>query len=180
MMQFEVFAQGQNGASAVTDGVFDVGAEFGKGLAVALGDKHRVVAKALVAALLCGDAAIDDALKKKFAAIVNIGNGGAETGIAVRVALQFLEQECGVGFRIVVVGVGIARRVNTGPTAERLHLQTRIVGKTVVTIVGKDELRLEQGVTLKGIGCFGNIAEAIYFVKAEHLILTSEYGTNLR
>ena len=128
MMQFEVFAQGQNGASAVTDGVFDVGAEFGKGLAVALGDKHGVVAKALVAALLCGDAAIDDALKQKFAAIVNIGNGGAETGIAVRVALQFLE----------------------------------------------------QGVTLKGIGRFGNIAEAIYFVKAEHLILTSEYGTNLR
>ena len=178
-MQFEVFAQGHDGAGAVADAILNVGAEFGKGLVVALGDKYGVVAETLVATFLRGDATIDNAVEEEFAAAVDIGNDGAEAGIAVRVALQFFEQELSVGFGVVAVGIGIARRVNARASAECLYFKARIVGKAVVAVVGIYKLRLEQGVTLERFGGLGNITKTVNIVEAEHLILTSEYRTNL-
>ena len=54
-----------HGARSVTDGVFHIIAQFGKGESVAFGLEDRVVAEALSSPTLCDDAATHDAFKEK-------------------------------------------------------------------------------------------------------------------
>ena len=63
IFNFQFLTEFLCGAGSVTNLVLDVGAQFGKGLVVAVGTEDGVVAEALCPTPLAGDLAIDNAFK---------------------------------------------------------------------------------------------------------------------
>lgn len=135
-----------DGSGTVADAVFDVGAEFGEGLGVAVGDEERVVAKTAGATLLGDDAASDDAVEVVLFAAQKQSDAGAEgggpRGGADRICgdgrcsgrmsgegTETVEEGVHVGFVLgggggAAVDGGVAGRIDARFAAQGIDLQT--------------------------------------------------------
>ena len=129
----------------MTDAVLHVHTQFGKRLAAAFfGTEYGVVAETLGSALSFCNATIHDALKEMLlASFVDVGNGGAEAGVAVVLACQFCEQLACIGFGVLAVGIGIACRMHARAAAEGFHFKSRVVGKAGQGVAFVHVARLE-------------------------------------
>ena len=68
----------------------------------------------------------------------------------------------------------VAGGVNARGTVEGSHFQSGVVCKTVDAVVLEDEARLLQGVSLEGVGGFGDVLMAAYVCESEHLEVIAE------
>ena len=140
----------------MADGVFYFVAQLGKGLVVAIGLEDGVVAEALGAPLLLGDLAVATAFEVIGFAVEVQRNAGAEGRLAVGLPLHGSQHLVDV----VLVGAmltGITCRIDTWGTVQGFHLEARVICEAVHVVLVRDEVRLDLGVALDGVGVFDDI-----------------------
>ena len=157
------------GAPTVADGVFHFVAQLGKGLVVAIGLEDGVVAEALGAPLLLGDLAVATAFEIIGFTIQIQRDAGAEGRLAVGLPLHGSQHLVDV----VLVGAmltGITCRIDTWGTVQGLHLEARVICEAVHVVLVRDEVRLDLGVALDGVGILDNVFMATDVVEAQDLV----------
>ena len=112
-----------------------VGGKLGEGLVVSVRDEERIIAEALDSCRLFGDmpwaVSVDD---KLLASRIDKGAAAGEARGAVLYALEVLQEKRVVRGRVAGLA-GIARAVHARSTAERLDLETGIVGHAPLAFV---------------------------------------------
>src|SRR5437870_3112700 len=120
-------------------------AELGDRARLAVGDEHRVVAEAFRAARRVGDPTLEHA---RPAYLASVGCERDELrDIARAPVADTLELAEELGDRGCALG-GVARRVQTGASGERMHLDARVLADRPALCVGERaaELRFRAGV----------------------------------
>ena len=152
--------------------VFHLFSEFGEALVVAVGDKDRVVAEALVAMLLVGYSAFYDSFETVLARAHWVAafhlyerDDGAEPSLAVCVVTELAEQLPHVGLAVVVGAFGVACRVTPWLTVESVNLKPRVVGETVYVILVEYIFGLLVRVGLQRVASLRNVLMAPYVGK---------------
>ena len=180
----------------MADGVFDVCPQFAEGLVIAVGTEDRVIAEAPYPTPLTHNLTIDDTFEQMFLGdaataartdvlLLDQGDDGAETGLAVVFVREFAEQTGHIGFAVVALGgraygtygaygirgshAGIAGTVNAGSTAKGFYLEAGIVGEAVYMVVVIDIMCLLQGVFLQRLSRLWNILMAPDVGERQHL-----------
>ena len=129
------------GTAAVADAVLSGGTHLRKGLVVAVGEEHRVVAEAVGTALFRQDNAVHATFEEVGLPVEDERDDGLETGAAVSYTLHLAQQ-----FQhVVLVGAalaGIAGGLDPRTAVQSQHLQPRVVGKAVATVMVGDILCL--------------------------------------
>ena len=70
---------------------------------------------------------------------------------------------------------GITRGVNSRCSVQCCNLKSGIIGKTVIAVMLLDVTGFLEGVSLKSIGCLGDIFVAVYVIQREHLEAVTQY-----
>ncbi len=157
------------GAPTVADGVFHFVTQFGEGLVVAVGLEDGVVAEALGAALLLGDASVAAALEIIGFTIQIQRDAGAEGRLAVGLALHGGEHLVDI-FLVGAMLTGITCRIDTWGTVQGLHLEARVICEAVHVVLVRDEVRLDLGVAFDGVGILNDVLMATDVVEAQDLV----------
>lgn len=168
----------------MTDAVLLLGSHLGKGVLKAIRTEDRVVAEALCPTPLCCYLASNDTFKEVFLLdagaatgthilLLDEGDDGAETCLAVVLVVEFAQQASHIGLAVVTGSIGlhagIAGAVDAWGTIQRFHLETRIIGKAVQMIVVIDIACLLQGILFEGLARLRDIHIAADVLEREHL-----------
>ena len=163
----------------MTDVILDVVAQLGEGLRISLRLEDGVIAKSTVAPFLFRNCTTDDALEEMLLPLPDERDCGAELRLAVCHALQFVQQLAHIGFRIVAFAAGITSGIDTRCTSEGLHFESRIVGKTVQSVVAVNVCGLLGIITLQRIGGFGDVGIATDILQTQNLYSLAQYRPDL-
>ena len=176
----KIFEQCASGTAAMAYCIFFFGRGFGKTLVPALGHKYGVVTKSTLTARSSENTTLHLALKHHRSITLQQGDNSAETGFAVVNTLKIFQQQGSVGGGIMTLAGSIAGRVHTGRTAQGINLKAGIVGKTVISVMFLHPLSFQQGITLEGIGGFGNIIMTVYIGQRQYFISFTHYLPEFR
>ena len=171
--------------------VFNIIAEFGESLVIAVGLEDRVVAETFRARTLGRYLPFYYSFKEKF---LSFGNAISELlpdsrrlheanhcfamRFAVVLALQFLQQYGHVRLAVMAftltVYSGIARAVYSRLAISRLDLKTCVVGEARYIVFSVNILRLLPCVSCEGFACLRYVLVAVYVVKRKYAKPLSE------
>ena len=165
------------GAPTVTDGVFHFEAQLGKGPVVAVGLEDGVVAEALGAALLLGDATVATTFEVIGFAVKVQRDAGAESGLAVGFPFHGGEHLVDIVL-VAAMLAGKTSRIDARRTAQGLHLEACVVGEAVHMELVGDKVRLDLGGAFDGVGILDDVLMAADIFEAQDLIASfRESGT---
>ena len=162
----------------MADGVFLVGSGFGKGYVPSLRLKYRVITKAFRAATMGQYTTLNDSFKRMSLAVADKAYHGAKACTAIGYAIHSGEQLFHIRLRVMTLA-GIAGAHHAGSASKRLHFESCIVGKAVISIVLFDPVSLDSSVFLEGCACLRYIVIAANIAQSEHLIATLHQPAHL-
>ena len=102
----------------------------------------------------------------------------AESSATILLALHIVEQQASVGLEVVTVG-GVACRVNTRRSVQRVNLQTRVVGKAVQPRALVEIAGLLAGIAFECRGRLGNILRNAHLAGCYQFVAVAKYGLYL-
>ena len=158
----KIFEQCASGTAAMAYCIFSSAEASAKLLSQPSGMNTGSYPNPPLTARSCENTSLDLALKHHRSITPQQGDNSAETCFAVGNTLKIFQQQGSVGGGIMTLAGSIAGRVHTGRTAQGINLKAGIVGKTVISVMLFHPLSFQQGITLKGVGGFGNIIMTVY------------------
>ena len=130
------------------DSVFLIRTHLCKTLAAICGNKDRVIAETLCSMTFKGYASLSGAGKGIFPVTILEGYDGGETCRPVGTTPEPFKQKVHIGVRIACTA-GIACRIDSRLSAKGIDHQTRVIGKTRISISLRDPTGFLESILLK-------------------------------
>ena len=175
----EIASQALDSTSAVAHRILLLTTQLGESLLASFGAKDGVIAEAMVTGALERDLAIDCALEEVRPVLIDKGDDGTEAGTTWgRYPLETLQKESNILFEGSMLPCE-ARRVDPRSSVKSLDLEPRIIGEAIEPVALPDVTRLDESISLQGIGGLRDLLMTPDVSETDHLQTSREEGTNL-
>jgi len=175
----EIASQALDSTSAVAHRILLLTTQLGESLLASFGAKDGVIAEAMVTGALERDLAIDCALEEVRPVLIDKGDDGTEAGTTWgRYPLETLQKESNILFEGSMLPCE-ARRVDPRSSVKSLDLEPRIIGEAIEPVALPDVTRLDESISLQGIGGLRDLLMTPDVSETDHLQTSREEGTDL-
>lgn len=175
----EIAGEALDSTSAVAHRILLLTTQLGESLPASLRTEDGVIAEAMVTGALERDLAIDCALEEVRPVFVDKGDDGTEASTTWgRYTLETLQKEGYILFEGSMLPCE-ARRVDPRCSVKSLDLEPRIIGEAIEPVALPDVTRLDESITLQGIGGLRDLLMTPDVSETDHLQTSREEGTDL-
>ena len=175
----EIAGEALDSTSAVAHRILLLTTQLGESLLASLGAENGVIAEAMVSGALERDLAIDCALEEVRPVLIDKGDDGTEAGTTWgRYPLETLQKESNILFEGSMLPCE-ARRVDPRCSVKSLDLEPRIIGEAIEPVALPDVTRLDESISLQGIGGLRDLLVTPDVSETDHLQTPREEGTDL-
>ena len=175
----EIASEALDSTSAVAHRILLLTTQLGESLLASLRTEDGVITEAMVTGALERDLAIDCALEEVRPVFVDKGDDGTEASTTWgRYTLETLQKEGYILFEGSMLPCE-ARRVDPRCSVKSLDLEPRIIGEAIEPVALPDVTRLDESITLQGIGGLRDLLMTPDVSETDHLQTSREEGTNL-
>ena len=175
----EIAGEALDSTSAVAHRILLLTTQLGESLLASLRTEDGVIAEAMVTGALERDLAIDCALEEVRPVFVDKGDDGTEASTTWgRYTLETLQKEGYILFEGSMLPCE-ARRVDPRCSVKSLDLEPRIIGEAIEPVALPDVTRLDESITLQGIGSLRDLLMTPDVSETDHLQTSREEGTDL-
>ena len=175
----EIAGEALDSTSAVTHRILLLTTQLGESLLASLGTEDGVIAEAMVTRALESNLSIDSTLEEVGPVLIDKGDDGTEAGTTWgRYTLKTLQKEGNILFEGSMLPCE-ARRVDSRSSVKSLDLEPRIIGKAIEPVALPDVTRLDESISLQGIGGLRDLLMTPDVSETDHLQTSREEGTDL-
>jgi len=175
----EIAGEALDSTSAVTHRILLLTTQLGESLLASLGAENGVIAEAMVTRALESNLSIDSTLEEVGPVLIDKGDDGTEAGTTWgRYTLETLQKEGYILFEGSMLPCE-ARRVDPRCSVKSLDLEPRIIGEAIESVALPDVTRLDESITLQGIGSLRDLLMTPDVSETDHLQTSREEGTDL-
>ena len=175
----EIASQALDSTSAVTHRILLLTTQLGESLLASFGAEDGVIAEAMVTRALESNLSIDSTLEEVGPVLIDKGDDGTEAGTTwSRHPLETLQKESNILFEGSMLPCE-ARRVDPRCSVKSLDLEPRIIGKAIEPVALPDVTRLDESITLQGIGGLRDLLMTPDVSETDYLQTSREEGTDL-
>lgn len=175
----EIAGEAPDSTSAVAHRILLLTTQLGESLLASLRTEDGVIAEAMVTGALERDLAIDCALEEVRPVLIDKGDDGTEAGTTWgRYPLETLQKESNILFEGSMLPCE-ARRVDPRSSIKSLDLESRIIGEAIEPVALPDVTRLDESISLQGIGGLRDLLMTPDVSETDHLQTSREEGTDL-
>ena len=175
----EIVSQALDSTSAVTHRILLLTTQLGESLLASFGAEDGVIAEAMVPRALERDLAIDCTLEEVGPVLIDKGDDGAEAGTTwSRYPLETLQKEGNILFEGSMLPCE-ACGVDSRSSVKSLDLEPRIIGKAIEPVALPDVTRLDESISLQGIGGLRDLLMTPDVSETDYLQTSREEGTDL-
>ena len=175
----EIAGEALDSTSAVAHRILLLTTQLGESLLASLRTEDGVIAEAMVTGALERDLAIDCALEEVRPVLIDKGDDGTEAGTTWgRYPLETLQKESNILFEGSMLPCE-ARRVDSRSSIKSLDLESRIIGEAIEPVALPDVTRLDESISLQGIGGLRDLLMTPDVSETDHLQTSREEGTDL-
>lgn len=175
----EIAGEALDSTSAVTHRILLLTTQLGESLLASLGAENGVIAEAMVTRALESNLSIDSTLEEVGPVLIDKGDDGTEASTTWgRYTLETLQKEGYILFEGSMLPCE-ARRVDPRCSVKSLDLEPRIIGEAIESVALPDVTRLDESITLQGIGSLRDLLMTPDVSETDHLQTSREEGTDL-
>ena len=175
----EIASQALDSTSAVTHRILLLTTQLGESLLASFGAEDGVIAEAMVTRALESNLSIDSTLEEVGPVLIDKGDDGTEASTTWgRYTLETLQKEGYILFEGSMLPCE-ARRVDPRCSVKSLDLEPRIIGEAIESVALPDVTRLDESITLQGIGSLRDLLMTPDVSETDHLQTSREEGTDL-
>ena len=175
----EIAGEALDSTSAVTHRILLLTTQLGESLLASLRTEDGVIAEAMVTRALESNLSIDSTLEEVGPVLIDKGDDGTEAGTTWgRYTLETLQKEGYILFEGSMLPCE-ARRVDPRCSVKSLDLEPRIIGEAIESVALPDVTRLDESITLQGIGSLRDLLMTPDVSETDHLQTSREEGTDL-
>ena len=175
----EIASQALDSTSTVTHRILLLTTQLGESLLASFGAEDGVIAEAMVTRALESNLSIDSTLEEVGPVLIDKGDDGTEAGTTWgRYPLETLQKEGYILFEGSMLPCE-ARRVDPRCSVKSLDLEPRIIGEAIESVALPDVTRLDESITLQGIGSLRDLLMTPDVSETDHLQTSREEGTDL-
>ena len=175
----EIASEALDSTSAVAHRILLLTTQLGESLLASLRTEDGVITEAMVTGALERDLAIDCALEEVRPVLIDKGDDGTEAGTTWgRYPLETLQKESNILFEGSMLPCE-ARRVDPRSSIKSLDLESRIIGEAIEPVALPDVTRLDESISLQGIGGLRDLLMTPDVSETDHLQTSREEGTDL-
>ena len=175
----EIAGEALDSTSAVTHRILLLTTQLGESLLASFGAEDGVIAEAMVTRALESNLSIDSTLEEVGPVLIDKGDGGAEASTTWGwYTLETLQKEGYILFEGSMLPCE-ARRVDPRCSVKSLDLEPRIIGEAIESVALPDVTRLDESITLQGIGSLRDLLMTPDVSETDHLQTSREEGTDL-
>ena len=175
----EIAGEALDSTSAVAHRILLLTTQLGESLLASLGTEDGVIAEAMVTRALESNLSIDSTLEEVRPVFVDESDDGAEASTTWgRYTLETLQKEGYILFEGSMLPCE-ARRVDPRCSVKSLDLEPRIIGEAIESVALPDVTRLDESITLQGIGSLRDLLMTPDVSETDHLQTSREEGTDL-
>ena len=175
----EIASQALDSTSAVAHRILLLTTQLGESLLASFGAEDGVIAEAMVTRALESNLSIDSTLEEVGPVLIDKGDDGTEAGTTWgRYTLEMLQKEGYILFEGSMLPCE-ARRVDPRCSVKSLDLEPRIIGEAIESVALPDVTRLDESITLQGIGSLRDLLMTPDVSETDHLQTSREEGTDL-
>ena len=175
----EIAGEALDSTSTVAHRILLLTTQLGESLLASLRAENGVIAEAMVSGALKRDLAIDCALEEVRPVLIDKGDDGTEAGTTWgRYPLETLQKESNILFEGSMLPCE-ARRVDPRCSVKSLDLEPRIIGEAIEPVALPDVTRLDESISLQGIGGLRDLLMTPDVSETDHLQTSREEGTDL-
>lgn len=175
----EIAGEALDSTSAVTHRILLLTTQLGESLLASFGAEDGVIAEAMVTRALESNLSIDSTLEEVGPVLIDKGDDGTEASTTWgRYPLETLQKESNILFEGSMLPCE-ARRVDPRCSVKSLDLEPRIIGEAIESVALPDVTRLDESITLQGIGSLRDLLMTPDVSETDHLQTSREEGTDL-
>lgn len=175
----EIAGEALDSTSAVTHRILLLTTQLGESLLASFGAEDGVIAEAMVTRALESNLSIDSTLEEVGPVLIDKGDDGTEASTTWgRYTLETLQKEGYILFEGSMLPCE-ARRVDPRCSVKSLDLEPRIIGEAIESVALPDVTRLDESITLQGIGSLRDLLMTPDVSETDHLQTSREEGTDL-
>ena len=175
----EIAGEALDSTSAVTHRILLLTTQLGESLLASFGAEDGVIAEAMVTRALESNLSIDSTLEEVGPVLIDKGDDGTEASTTWgRYPLETLQKEGYILFEGSMLPCE-ARRVDPRCSVKSLDLEPRIIGEAIESVALPDVTRLDESITLQGIGSLRDLLMTPDVSETDHLQTSREEGTDL-
>ena len=175
----EIASEALDSTSAVAHRILLLTTQLGESLLASLRTEDGVIAEAMVTGALERDLAIDCTLEEVGPVLIDKGDDGTEAGTTwSRYPLETLQQEGNILFEGSMLPCE-ACGVDSRSSVKSLDLEPRIIGKAIEPVALPDVTRLDESISLQGIGGLRDLLMTPDVSETDYLQTSREEGTDL-
>ena len=175
----EIAGEALDSTSAVAHRILLLTTQLGESLLASLGAENGVIAEAMVTRALESNLSIDSTLEEVGPVLIDKGDDGTEASTTWgRYTLETLQKEGYILFEGSMLPCE-ARRVDPRCSVKSLDLEPRIIGEAIESVALPDVTRLDESITLQGIGSLRDLLMTPDVSETDHLQTSREEGTDL-
>ena len=175
----EIAGEALDSTSAVTHRILFLTTQLGESLLTSLGTEDGVIAEAMVTRALESNLSIDSTLEEVGPVLIDKGDDGTEASTTWgRYTLETLQKESNILFEGSMLPCE-ARRVDPRCSVKSLDLEPRIIGEAIEPVALPDVTRLDESISLQGIGGLRDLLMTPDVSETDHLQTSREEGTDL-
>ena len=175
----EIAGEALDSTSAVTHRILLLTTQLGESLLASFGAEDGVIAEAMVTRALESNLSIDSTLEEVGPVLIDKGDDGTEASTTWgRYTLETLQKESNILFEGSMLPCE-ARRVDPRCSVKSLDLEPRIIGEAIESVALPDVTRLDESITLQGIGSLRDLLMTPDVSETDHLQTSREEGTDL-
>ena len=175
----EIAGEALDSTSAVAHRILLLTTQLGESLLASLRTEDGVIAEAMVTGALERDLAIDCTLEEVRPVLIDKGDDGTEAGTTWgRYPLETLQKEGNILFEGSMLPCE-ACGVDSRSSVKSLDLEPRIIGKAIEPVALPDVTRLDESISLQGIGGLRDLLMTPDVSETDYLQTSREEGTDL-
>ena len=175
----EIASEALDSTSAVAHRILLLTTQLGESLLASFGAEDGVIAEAMVTRALESNLSIDSTLEEVGPVLIDKGDDGTEASTTWgRYPLETLQKESNILFEGSMLPCE-ARRVDPRCSAKSLDLESRIIGEAIESVALPHVTRLDESITLQGIGSLRDLLMTPDVSETDHLQTSREEGTDL-
>ena len=175
----EIAGEALDSTSAVTHRILLLTTQLGESLLASFGAEDGVIAEAMVTRALESNLSIDSTLEEVGPVLIDKGDDGTEASTTWgRYTLETLQKEGYILFEGRMLPCE-ACGVDSRSSVKSLDLEPRIIGKAIEPVALPDVTRLDESISLQGIGGLRDLLMTPDVSETDYLQTSREEGTDL-